>query len=269
MSYQLNDDRKRRKERRRVQTILLAVLILFVFGGLFHRALSPAAIYLFSPVVRGFNALTNSLSPVFSIPFEKAALLKENVALRDALRQKDLELYQYEALEKDIELRKEALEVGTSTDLVLANVLMRPPRSPYDTFIIDHGEESGIREGDEAIYAKVVLGEVDQVYGNRSRIKLFSSSGREISIFIGEKKIEAVAVGKGGGNFEARLPRGVEIAKGDNVVFPNSHGGVFAVVEEIEAKASDTFQRVYFQNPVNISELRYIAIKKEVLHKEE
>lgn len=249
--------------------VLGAILILFVFGGVFHRAFSPSATFLFSPLMRGFNAVTHFLSPIFSIPLEKGALLKENRELRDLVREKDLELYQYNSLEKDIEFRREVLEVGSSTDMVLSNVLMRPPRSPYDTFIIDRGGKSGIHEGDEAIFAGVTLGEVDQVYADRSRVKLFSSSGREVPIFIGEKKIEAVAVGKGSGNFEARLPRGVEISKGDKVVFPDSKGRVFALVEEIDAKTSDTFQRIYFQNPVNISELRYIAIKKIPYHADE
>jgi len=64
----------------------------------------------------------------------------------------------------------------------------------------------------------------------------------------------------GGGNFEVKLPRGVDIREGDVISFPAINTQIVGVVEKIKVKAADPFQTILFKSPVNIYELRFVEI---------
>ncbi|HYF10110.1 MAG TPA: hypothetical protein VD967_00705, partial [Candidatus Paceibacterota bacterium] len=96
-------------------------------------------------------------------------------------------------------------------------------------------------------------------YERSALVKLLSAPGEEQEVMIGSST-PAKAIGVGGGNFRILLPKGSAVAVGDPIVFPSISPRIFGKVEEIESDASDTFERVYFQSPVNLFELRWIEI---------
>ena len=103
---------------------------------------------------------------------------------------------------------------------------------------------------------------LNEVFKNSARATLFSFPGRSADVLIGDSGIITTAIGRGGGNFEAKLPREIEIEAGDPIVIPEIDSHIFAVVEDVVSKPTDSFQTIYFKNPVNISELEWVVVSQ-------
>ncbi len=155
--------------------------------------------------------------------------------------------------------------LGRSTDkeqMTLAAVLVRPPQSPYDSIIIDAGNNMGLLVGD-IIYAEMhyAIGKVVEVSENRSVVMLFSSSGQKASVLIGSSTTAVSAEGQGGGNFYIKLPRNIEIQKGDPVIWPDIQTILLGSVEVVDSGNGDAYAHIYFKSPININTLRYVQFK--------
>ncbi|GMQ95483.1 MAG: hypothetical protein BMS9Abin13_599 [Patescibacteria group bacterium] len=191
----------------------------------------------------------------------KNALIAENRRLKKDIYTTSFKLLDRNLLfEENLEL-KEILGREAFPQTTLAAVLAGPGRSLYDTLIIDVGENMGVQKGDRVLHeGSVVIGEVSEVYPTSSKVKLFSSPGEATQVSLGEENIFTVAYGRGGGNFEVKLPRGSEIREGDVIIIPGITKQVLGVVEYIETKASDPFKRIIFKGPAPVFNLKWVEV---------
>src|SRR3989344_7517314 len=69
---------------------------------------------------------------------------------------------------------------------LLATIIQRPPVSVYDTLILDVGQTEKVQKGNR-VYSLgyIPIGEIEEVIGNTSKVKIYSSSGETFSILIG------------------------------------------------------------------------------------
>lgn len=144
---------------------------------------------------------------------------------------------------------------------VLATILIRPGRVPFDTLIIDIGKKDGVAEGAH-VYAvdTTVIGRVTEVFETTSRVILYSSPGESVAVLIGPENIGAEAKGLGGGNFEIILPREVPIEEGNTINIPGIEPFVLGVVGYIQKEPSDAFQRILFKSTANIQEIKFVEV---------
>ena len=79
-----------------------------------------------------------------------------------------------------------------NSEMILAGVIERPPRTPFDSIILDIGSDQGVLEGDvvfsDGVYA---IGIVSSVSNYTSTVTLFSSAGQKIDGFI-DSPIEGI-----------------------------------------------------------------------------
>ena len=171
-----------------------------------------------------------------------------------------------------------------NSDMILSSVIERPPRTPFDSLILDIGDDQDIAEGDmvfsDGMYA---IGIISSVSKHTSTVTLFSSSGQKIDALInspieGSKDIanstttknikdkdylNSVTVeGRGGGNFYMKLPKNIKVKIGDPIVWPSSETIVLGSIEVIDSSEGDAYSQVYFKSPINMNSLRYVQIKK-------
>lgn len=144
---------------------------------------------------------------------------------------------------------------------VLATILQRPPVSAYDTLILDVGQVEKVQKGNR-VYAlgNIPIGEIEEVIGNTSKVKLFSSSGETFSILISSTSMQTSATGRGGGYFEASMPRDAKIKVGDHVLIPDLGNAFMGTVEGIASDPSEPFSKILFRQPVNIYEMRWVLV---------
>lgn len=154
--------------------------------------------------------------------------------------------------------------ISNPDHLVLAPVLMRPTLAPYDEIIIDGGSDLSFNEGDK-IYAseRVLIGYIVEVLPHTSKVVLYSSPEQKFQVLIGSADVGANAVGRGGGQYSALLPRSVNVKVGDFVVVPSLGDRPFGIVRDVISDPAESFTTVLFAPPVNIYGLKWVLVKKQ------
>ncbi|MFA6797304.1 MAG: rod shape-determining protein MreC [Candidatus Paceibacterota bacterium] len=192
----------------------------------------------------------------------KKSLIEENFLLKEQIFKRGNDKIISDLIKKENDDLKGILNrVDNKNNYILASVLIKPFLSAYDTLIVDVGTNNNIKVGSQVLAnGNSFIGYVSEVYRSTSKVVLYSSYGEKIPVLIGQNNIEKEAFGIGSGNFKVEMPRESDVKEGDNIVVPSISPNIFGIVEKIEFKATDSFQKVLFKNPVNISELKWVEI---------
>ncbi len=240
MNYQLRD--KRRDNNRHLFKAFIVFCILALLGFVFETELKNV-----------LGSLQRGVGYVFGYYGETVRPVSEN-SLVQMLRSENAEL-------KEL-LGRKSVE---SDSTVLAVVIMRPPKTSYDSLMIDIGEDQGIVLGDR-VYADndFLIGYVDEVREKTSIVKLFSTPGERIDVIIGTGSTTAnvVAEGHGSGNFYIKAPKNIEVNELDPVVVPGTYSYILGSLEKIESSDGEAFTHLYFKLPVNLNSLKYVNVQK-------
>jgi len=124
---------------------------------------------------------------------ENNVLVFQNRALKSLL-------IDYHNLKSENELLREALKIHQSQDInfLLANVIGRSPLNFSQTFVIDVGEEDGIKVGQSVVWGgKTLIGEIIDVRKNSSTVRAITDSEFRAAVFVGEGRTEALFTGNG------------------------------------------------------------------------
>ncbi len=238
--------------------VAFVFLLHIAFPSLFGSILSPLA----SLAWKSESSFFGGIGRMASLVRSKHSLLVENESLRMEVASRDSRALLLDGLQRENEELKGLLGRRGSGRDVLALVLARPPLSFYDTLVVDAGSSDGIAVGDK-VYAEgtVLVGDISEVFGTTARVSLFSTPGRVLPIVFGSSTVQAQATGRGGGNFEARLPVSLEVKEGDTITLPHIRSHVFGIVEEVMVDSTDSLQTVLFKAPVNMHELRFVEVE--------
>lgn len=267
MNYRLirNIQSRRRLFSVGVPLLFLAVFVLFHFyfpsflGGLVTRIASP--------FWSAGHSVTGEVETFFAYFSSKVALQNEVTRLSEELRQADGLLLDRGILVQENEALKEQLgRTVHKSERIVGAVLVSPPRSPYDTVVLDIGEREGVLLGDKVLFGSTVLGTVSKVYAHTSLVEFFSTAGRKTSVVVLHegRVIPVEATGQGGGEFTATLPKEAGVTVNDSVVIPEFSPLLFADIEAIDTTATDSFAVIRFKNPVSISSARFFQVEKTV-----
>ncbi len=146
---------------------------------------------------------------------------------------------------------------------VVAGVLARPPVIPYDTLIVDVGSQAGVHAGAFAFGpGGVPLGTVAQVGPTSSHIELFSTGGRVTEGWVGEKRLPITLTGRGGGAFEATLPRDSGIAVDAVVYVPGPGALPIGTVVRIDSNPSSPRDTVHIAPYANVFSLTWVELAR-------
>lgn len=204
------------------------------------------------------NGVKNGLLSFFS---SRRALFEENESLKARLEEVEAKLLERDRLlAENLEL-KSLLGRSERGRTLLAAVIAKPGQSPYDMLILDVGENHDVTVGQKVLaYGSVIIGEIRQVSATVSKVALFTSPGEEYAGIISGKNISLKLVGRGGGNFMAELPRGVEVVKGEQVISTGLWPHLLGVVESVFVDPRDPFQKIILKSPVNAAVLNSVEI---------
>jgi cell shape-determining protein MreC len=268
----------------------LAAAVIFgllFFGGVFSNMFWRTMIAL--SILKTGNE--NSASTFLGIFYSKDALQKENQSLKAQLEQAKLD--REAAAAQATSTFSSQIVVSTSSRLIspsisssslfssttassavtsikttetsekrlTAQLLSKPPFTPFDILTISGGEDKGFKVGQRVMLGDVILGRLTTVAKDSSRITLISSPGTRTNVLIGAKLQPGVLMGKGGGNFEILLPQGTKVAKGDEVI-TNDGSKLLTVgtVSAIVQNKNSTFLTLLLAFPINLYELSHVEI---------
>lgn len=238
--------------------VIVAILVPIVFpslGGAFRTVLRP-----FASAGKGIGSGLQTVGAYFG---SKAHMQKRNQELEREVSELKTRLLDRDILAAENIALQEVLNRKVSSSLTLARVLIKPNRSLYDTVVIDAGKNAGIQEGAAVFaYGNVPIGVVASVDPKTSLVRLYSSPGETIVGRIETLNIDITLTGRGGGNFEAELPREVTITEGQNVLLPAASPLIIARFGKEISDPRDPSQKFILTSPVNMSELNTVQIEK-------
>lgn len=194
----------------------------------------------------------------------KNSLVQENEDLRRQIDVLKRNLKGYDVVvQENIEFKK--LFAGKKEGSTFAGILASTGNLPFDTFLLDSGGESGIKNNDLALADQnIVLGKIIETFPSSAKVKAFSFSGETTDVFLGPENIPAQLKGTGAGTYAAELPRELDVREGDAAILPGSEGFILAYVESKEENLTDSFQKLYLRTPVNVFQLKYVQVVHNV-----
>ncbi len=203
-----------------------------------------------------------SAPTVINTMLPKSTLVKKINELQTTLESYDAERIANKAtLDENDKLKAELGRTPRPTG-TLAHVLTLPNRSFYGTFIIDAGEAQGVYVG-QTIYAfgTIALGTVTAVENTTATVTLFSASGQTTSGTAVGSDVAVTLLGRGGGEYEVRLPRDVHFEVGGLITYQSVDTAVLAEIERIATDPRDPFQKLYAKAPVNLQALKWVIVR--------
>ncbi len=192
----------------------------------------------------------------------KESLVAKNKELSDKVKQLKREVNGYDfVVQENLELKKVLFQKSEET--LTAGVVARPNITAYDTFLIDIGKNSGIKNGDKVLADEnTMLGIIEETYSYSSKARLFSTAGEISEALLGPDNIPVQLHGLGGGSFSTETPRGIDVKKGDSAVITGTREYIIAQVVEVEDRSTESFQKIYLRGPVNIFNTKYVQVVK-------
>jgi cell shape-determining protein MreC len=269
MSY-LRDRKTKKEKLLRLAAGLLLLAGLFYFRAGIFRGVSFAAGEVFGPVLSIGAKARASLGNLGAYFSSKRSLYEENEELSQKLQARDAERSDYDILARENESLKKILwRLPENKNLVLAAILGKPNRSPYDTLLIDLGEEAGVTEGNMVYaYGDIPLGRIASVTSDTGKVTLFSSPGEKTEVAVPSSLRDThnggifwEVTGRGGGNFEMILPRDFILNKGDAVVLPGIATKTVAVAETVLSDPRSPWKTALLKSPVNIQEIKFVQVE--------
>ncbi|MDP3996727.1 MAG: rod shape-determining protein MreC [bacterium] len=261
MNYLLKTNKNTRRRFFPILVVLLFLTVVFTLNFLAPRFLGGRFHFVAFPFWKAGQTVSGWFVNSSVLFKEKSELLKELENLREKESDKENLLLLLEVYRKENEELRGISEVRVDEKVILASVLSAPPISPYDTLILGAGLKSGVSEGMIVTMNRAVIGRVVSANDHTSTALLFSAPDERTEVVVGESKIQAAAVGVGGGNMTITLPKGVKIAEGDVVMLSgNFSPRLVGVVEALSSSDADSFQTALLRVPVNFAEARFVEI---------
>ncbi len=144
---------------------------------------------------------------------------------------------------------------------ILATILLKPNRTPYDTIVVDAGSTEGVIPGNK-VYANgnTLIGTVADVSAHTAHITLFSTPGQQTDGVVVGTDITVTLTGRGGGAFEIDVPREVVLPVGNVVTNVATFSNPIAIIGTQISSDRDAIKKILAKTPVNIQELKWVEI---------
>jgi cell shape-determining protein MreC len=154
-----------------------------------------------------------------------------------------------------------ALLGATEERRLVAGVIGRPHKMPYDVLVLDKGSDDGIFEGAPVFIGDdAVIGVVGKTFARSSVVTLVTTPGFSTSVYIIGPDIYTTAEGIGGGQLKIGVPQGIKMEEGNLVILPGIDAGIYGRVSIVRSVASEPEQYGYVAPEVPLSGLRLVAV---------
>ncbi len=264
MIHQFRDKKQRAQRRSTIKTIVVCGVILLLSGLGVLAWSGKIFIFLGRPLWKVENTITSSVESGGYLVRTKSSVWNENETLKKENEELRLSLIDHDVLKTENTELKELLgRIPVKGEFILASILTRPNRSPYDTIIIDGGARAGMTLGAH-VYANadVPIGEVSRVYADSALVMLYSNPGQTTEGLLDGSNATVELVGRGGGNFEMMIPVELASETGTGVVLPGVKPEIIALIDAVISLPTDPMKKVILHSPVNIQGLKWVQVKK-------
>ena len=258
----MNSYRQNKSPHKRLLALTVLVIFLFLLdvltGGSIRHRLRGGAVVLGEWSRRVGTGIAGT-----GILKTRVSLEAQNRSLTEELAQFEERAGGYEALRSENEQLRAFVRLvensPSGTQGVTAPVVSSVRTSPYGTFLIGAGEAEGIVRGSFVLTSGgFVVGTVSDIGAHTAVVAEIFAPGASVEAIAGGAAFSAV--GSGGGNARAKVPRALTIQVNEPVMAPELGQRPIGIVGNIASSSASASQDVFIVLPVNLSSLRYVYI---------
>lgn len=252
--------RLRNQRQSRSFFLIFGLFLVVVFGVVFSGTL--------------FRVGSAFISSVSIDPVGEYELLPKNVLasrLNDAERELVNIRYQaalYANLVEENERLTELLSLKTEVETGVGRIIMRPPRTHYDTLLAALGDND-VLINDLALFENFLIGTVREKSGNVALVSLYTAPGNTLDVRVGEPSAIVVAHGLGGGAFLFDVPNEVLVESGDVVTSAAYDTYVVGIVQNVVTDPDRTSKRIYAHSTVSLADIGFVRFTRPSVSTEE
>lgn len=247
----------RSKKLRRIAFIGVIFIVLIFAVPKFVASIASAV---FTPIYKVNTWLAQS-SDSFPMYFrDRSLLIEEITTLKTSQLSQGADQLILRLLTEENRLLRQ-LSGDKDEKRILAGVIGRPNMMPYDVLVLDKGSYDGIVEGAPVFVAgNVVVGIVRRALFDSSIVELVTTPGFKVSVYILGPDIFTNAVGIGGGQLQIGVPQGIKLTKGDLVILPGVHSGVYGEISVIESTPTQPEQYGYVSPAIPLTGFNLVSV---------
>lgn len=256
-------NRGRKKKRVGLKIIIVIIILLFIATNIFKwTPFHSFGLKITEPVLKIKDMTLSPFNNFFSYFKSKRDLETKNEELEKEIANLKIEVLSSQILEFEHKDLLEQVIVNSDNDLVesveIAKVISRPPFSSFDSLLLS-GNFDDTKIGQKVFYRNILLGEIVDVTPTVATVKLNSASGNTFIGRLGDGS-EFEILGRGSGQYEMTLQKGVDIKQGDPIIYPEEKIVLIGIVNQVFATDDDLFNKVLFNIPINFKDLNYVRI---------
>lgn len=246
--------------------IILAVI--FVIPSSVSRFAGSMVRKIFRPVSKPLVTFGYETRDFFSLISEIGSLRKENQQLANDLVGSRVDESKMSELTKENDSLKTQLaykDAHPEMKLVLADVIELDPTNYFGTLVIDKGSADGISVGQAVVSLGVLVGKIDQVSADTSRLMLVTSKDSIVQVMLQNSRTTGTLVGGISGMKLGSIPLDTAIVPSENIITSGLGGklpkGIYVGTAggEVSVK-SDIFKTIEVKSPVDFSKLEYLFV---------
>ncbi len=189
-----------RKREQKTIVVFIFIVLIVVLVLVFQTPLRSFFYTISEPIQSWFWEKGKNSSDVLNGAFSFSALTKENQFLREENAGLLSQIAELENLKKENQELREALDIGLADDYVLAEATVFSVNFEQDFVLINKGRDDGIEKGMAVIdFHNILLGRVEEVYANQSKVFLLSNENIKFSAEIEGERVSGLVRGAGRG----------------------------------------------------------------------
>jgi len=268
--------KKKKNIFRNLIIVLVFIGILFLLN-LYQKEIKSFSYNLFLPIQKVFWKIGDSASDFFNVFIKIKNAAEEINKLKSENKKLLYEISDLKEVKKQNEFLRKALNIGLNKDfdILFANIVAKDINS--DSILIDKGEVDGVLKDMPVLTEeKILVGKVEEVYKNSSKIMLISNKKSEIDVKIQkeENNNDIFGILKGEGNFKIILdliPNEKEVFKDDKII-TTSLGGIFppniliGKIKEVKKSDVSSFQYIEVDPYFDIKDIESLFVVKNILN---
>jgi rod shape-determining protein MreC len=252
------------------------VVFIIVVAGTMALALSgylnplvKAAISPFIGVSGWISTRYTAIVEFVTVPKDSASLRERNVELEAEVAQLQTQVIELQQQMNEARILYSLLDFAQNRPenvYVAASVIGRDPSPFLQYLILDQGSDSGIRRGMPVVNQQGLVGRIDAVTANASRVQLITDPGSSVNVHLRNANTNTVLTGSLTGDVVIELlPADLSITAGD-LIITSGLGGNYPsdiVVGQIISvrKAENTlFQEASVQPAADFTNLQAVLV---------
>lgn len=253
------------QQRRRRNFLFIGIFVVIMLLGVVFRDFSANVIH---GIAYPLNKVTHFVfTPIKNVGYyfySKPKLVAQNTELENEKKFLQIELLTAKTLiQENKELRTILDMREPDVNESIAEIVLTPPFSPYDTFVI-RADQGQFSVGQSVFARNVFIGRIIEIHNKNAIVKLSSTPGHTTPVKINDQII-AEAEGQGGLSFKINIPKDAEVVIGDPIYSMEYNNSIIGFVSAIDSVETSSFKTVLFQYPFNFSEITFVQIRDSIV----